>query len=322
MKNGRRDLFTTAVILLLSTAPAMVSPVSAATHTNAPAAKAADSTPGSNCPQLTDSEVGGLFSKWNLALASLDPKRVAGLYWPDAVLLPTVSNIPRTNSAAIEDYFVHFLQKFPRGVILSRTIYHACNLALDMGLYDFSVLDAAGNISIVHARYSFAYTYRDGGWRIQHHHSSAMPEPVEAPHSATEQSAQQDHHDAHAVTPAHEGSNTTKPVAPAAHTTEPPLPPAMSAVRLVLDSASRTPSAMLSAEQRQKVGDATVGVKVCGHGTDGQRSFELSDPAPESEANETALAWAREARWQVTGTPDSADPVCTQIVVRFSDAGG
>ena len=76
---------------------------------------------------------------------------------------------------------------------------------------------------------------------------------------------------------------------------------------------------MLSAEQRQRVGEATVGVKVCGHGIDGQQSFELSDPAPESEANEAALAWAREARWQVTGTADSADPICTQIVVRFSD---
>jgi uncharacterized protein (TIGR02246 family) len=322
MKNGRRDLFATAIILLLSTAPAMVSPVSAATHPNAAPSKAADSASTANCAQLTDSEVAGLFSKWNLALASLDPKQVAGLYWQDAVLLPTVSNIPRTNSAAIEDYFVHFLQKFPRGVILSRTIYHACNLALDMGLYDFSVLDSAGNISLVHARYSFAYTYRDGGWRIQHHHSSAMPEPVETPQSATEHPTQQAHHDAPAATPTHEGSNAAKPVAPAAHNSEPAQPPTLAAARLVLYSASRTPSAMLSAEQRQKVGDATVGVKVCGHGIDGQRSFELSDPAPESEANETALAWAREARWQVSGTPDGADPVCTQIVVRFSDAGG
>lgn len=321
MKHGR-VLFATTIILLLSTAPALVSPLWAATHSNAVDGKTVDSAPSANCPQLTDSDVGALFSKWNLALASLDPKRVAGLYWPDAVLLPTVSNIPRTNSAAIEDYFVHFLQKFPRGTILSRTIYHACNLALDMGLYDFSVLDAAGNLSTVHARYSFAYTYRDGTWRIQHHHSSAMPEPVEASQSENEHSAQNEHHDAHATTPTHESPIASKHVTSAPHDSEPSLPPALPAARLVLDSASRTPSAMLSAEQRQHVGDATVGIKVCGHGNDGQRTFELSDPAPESEANETALAWAREARWQVTGAPASAEPVCTQIVVRFSDAGG
>ena len=322
MKHGRCVLFTATISLLLSTVPGMVSPLSAATHATEAPAKAADGATGVNCAQLTDSEVENLFSKWNLALASLDSKRVAGLYWPDAVLLPTVSNIPRTNSAAIEDYFVHFLQKFPRGEILSRTIYHACNLALDMGLYDFSILDAAGNISLVHARYSFAYTYRDGGWKIQHHHSSAMPEPVAATPSASEHPVQQDHHQAPASTPAHEVSTASKLVAATAHNSEPSLPPTLTATRLVLYSASRTPSAMLSAEQRQRVGEATVGVKVCGHGIDGQQSFELSDPAPESEANEAALAWAREARWQVTGTADGADPICTQIVVRFSDAGG
>lgn len=32
------------------------------------------------------------FTRWNSALATLDPKNVAALYAPDGVLLPTVSN--------------------------------------------------------------------------------------------------------------------------------------------------------------------------------------------------------------------------------------
>ena len=44
----------------------------------------------SACVFSTDEAVADLFRKWNLALASLDSAKVAALYWPNAVLLPTV----------------------------------------------------------------------------------------------------------------------------------------------------------------------------------------------------------------------------------------
>lgn len=67
---------------------------------------------------ITEDEVRGLFSLWNNALATLDPKNVASRYAKKGVLLPTVSDTPRTDFASIEDYFVNFLKLKPQGEIL------------------------------------------------------------------------------------------------------------------------------------------------------------------------------------------------------------
>jgi uncharacterized protein (TIGR02246 family) len=59
---------------------------------------------------ITEDGVRGLFDLWNAALRTQDPKRVAQRYAKDGVLLPTVSDTPRTDFAGIEDYFVNFLK--------------------------------------------------------------------------------------------------------------------------------------------------------------------------------------------------------------------
>merc|ERR1712176_294021 len=71
-------------------------------------------------PSITEQEVGDLFHLWNDALATGDPKKVAERYARNAVLLPTVSDEPRTTAEKIEDYFVDFLKKKPQGVVLSQ----------------------------------------------------------------------------------------------------------------------------------------------------------------------------------------------------------
>ncbi len=134
------------------------------------------------CAPVDKSSITALFDGWNLSLATLDPDAVSQRYWNDAVLLPTVSNTPRTSPAMIRDYFVHFLEKHPRGRIDSRTVQLGCNLAVDMGTYTFSVMSPSGSLGEVVARYTFVYSFRNGEWRIAHHHSSAMPElPGAAP---------------------------------------------------------------------------------------------------------------------------------------------
>ncbi len=146
------------------------------------------------CVTLEPRAVAALFDDWNFALSSLDASQVVQRYWPNAVLLPTVSNTPRTSPAMIDDYFEHFLAKRPRGRIDTRTVQVGCNLAMDMGTYTFSLMDDKGVTSEVAARYTFVYQYRDGAWKILHHHSSAMPEtgagaaPAEA-HAAVEKPA-------------------------------------------------------------------------------------------------------------------------------------
>ena len=113
-----------------------------------------------------------LFNNWNQALQTGDPKQVASLYHPEAVLLPTVSNQVRHNHAEIEDYFVHFLAKGPQGTLNEQNIRIFGDLAINSGVYTFQFNDD----SRVQARYTFVYRRQADGWLIIEHHSSAMPE--------------------------------------------------------------------------------------------------------------------------------------------------
>jgi uncharacterized protein (TIGR02246 family) len=130
------------------------------------------------CTKTSAQDIAALFDRWNAALATLDPDKVVALYAPEAVLLPTVSNKPRTTHEEIRDYFVHFLAKKPQGKIDLRIIKIGCNIASDTGLYTFTLHDTKGKATKVSARYSYVYEYLNGQWLIEHHHSSAMPEPV------------------------------------------------------------------------------------------------------------------------------------------------
>lgn len=126
----------------------------------------------SGCALISQAEVQALFERWNKALQSQDPERVAHLYSRDAVLLPTLSDEPRTDHDSIVDYFSHFLQKRPSGEISQREILIGCNMVQDAGLYNFRFLDGSN----AQARYSFIYVLEDGEWKISHHHSSLLPE--------------------------------------------------------------------------------------------------------------------------------------------------
>ena len=93
-------------------------------------------------------------------------------YAPKSILLPTVSNQPRLTAAEKEDYFEHFLERKPVGVIDSRSIEIDCNTALDAGLYTFTFADG----KVVKARYTYTYKWNGKQWLITSHHSSMMPE--------------------------------------------------------------------------------------------------------------------------------------------------
>ena len=122
---------------------------------------------------ITEDEVRGLFHLWNDALATEDPDAVAKRYAKEGVLLPTVSDIPRTDYGSIKDYFVNFLQKKPQGVITeSNARVLSDTLATNAGIYVFTFGDGAQ----VTARFNYTYELDKGAWKIIQHHSSAMPE--------------------------------------------------------------------------------------------------------------------------------------------------
>jgi uncharacterized protein (TIGR02246 family) len=124
---------------------------------------------------ITESEVRNLFELWNDALATGDSSIVANRYSKNPVLLPTVSDEPRTDFAGLKNYFDSFLKLKPQGVILESEVYIGTGWAQDAGIYEFT-MGATGKK--VKARYSYIYVLEDGQWKIQHHHSSVMPEGI------------------------------------------------------------------------------------------------------------------------------------------------
>ncbi|MEV4439776.1 SgcJ/EcaC family oxidoreductase [Streptomyces sp. NPDC049577] len=125
----------------------------------------------------TERQIKALFDRWNAALATGDARRVADLYAPDAVLLPTVSPEIRTTRAGIVDYFEHFLEGKPVGTVQERFInIPNRNTAIDTGLYRFTLTNEDGSTSEVDARYTFVYELRGDDWLIVNHHSSKVPE--------------------------------------------------------------------------------------------------------------------------------------------------
>ncbi len=107
---------------------------------------------------VKDREIAGLFDRWNSALQTGNVTSVVDLYAPGAVLQPTVSNQVRTTPDQIKDYFDHFLALKPVGQINYREIRQlGTNVAMDSGVYTFTLTDAKGQVSHVQARYTFVY---------------------------------------------------------------------------------------------------------------------------------------------------------------------
>lgn len=128
--------------------------------------------------QPSEAEIARNFDRWAAALATRDPKTVAALFTPNAILEPTVSNEVRTTPARVEAYFVDFLKLSPRPTINERHIEVLDdNTALEAGVWTFDLV-RDGQPAWVTARYSFIWEKVGGAWKIQLLHSSLMPEPL------------------------------------------------------------------------------------------------------------------------------------------------
>mmetsp|Transcript_16231 Transcript_16231/g.30963 ORF Transcript_16231/g.30963 Transcript_16231/m.30963 type:complete len:184 (-) Transcript_16231:502-1053(-) len=103
---------------------------------------------------ISEKEVRALFELWNSALATGDSRIVASRYAKEGVLLPTVSDQPRTNYESIKDYFDSFLLKKPQGKIIDGNIHIGDGWASDSGIYEFT-MGATGDK--VKARYTYNY---------------------------------------------------------------------------------------------------------------------------------------------------------------------
>lgn len=132
-----------------------------------------DDKKSDDCARASDSEMDALFTKWNDALVAGDASKVAALYRPDAVLLPTLSQPIADTPAEITEYFVNLIKAKPVARMVESHKESYCNVAYNVGLWTINA-----NGADVQARVTWVYNYQDGNWAIAHHHSSVDPTPA------------------------------------------------------------------------------------------------------------------------------------------------
>lgn len=130
-----------------------------------------------SCEPISKEQVEALFTKFNEAWATKNPETVTALFTKEPLLLATLSNRPRNNPAEVKDYFEHFLQNSPVARLDTSKVEIDCHTAVNAGTWTIKLTDpATGRASEVKARYSFIYRFENGQWKIDHLHSSLMPE--------------------------------------------------------------------------------------------------------------------------------------------------
>jgi uncharacterized protein (TIGR02246 family) len=170
----RTTLVASAAVLAVvggtaATGAAASAPASASASASGSAAQTRSAKP-------TKAQIAELFVRWNDTLATGDAEKVADLYAPDAVLLPTVSPKIRTTHEEIVDYFEHFLLRKPVGEKV-RTVIDVLDEdnAIDTGIYRFTLTGQDGTRTEVEARYTYVYEKIGDRWLIINHHSSVLP---------------------------------------------------------------------------------------------------------------------------------------------------
>ena len=129
------------------------------------------SAPSKPTPQF----VAQLGNNWLAAVCSHDPVRVTDLYCMDGILIGTVAQQIKRGRPEIRSYFDEFLtNKGICGAFDSRIIQTYPGWGIDSGTYTFRWTQDGEEV-VVPARYSFVYRLTPGGWKIQNHHSSAIP---------------------------------------------------------------------------------------------------------------------------------------------------
>ncbi len=119
--------------------------------------------------------------RWSAAYTSNNVDAVVASYWPDAILLGTVSPVMSEGTDAIRKYFTDLkLQGSGNKNMIQerRTIVVDDNAIVVTGFYEF-VRMKEGQPVPAPSRFTMLVTKRGGEWRIAHHHSSphVLPKP-------------------------------------------------------------------------------------------------------------------------------------------------
>jgi uncharacterized protein (TIGR02246 family) len=117
-------------------------------------------------------EANAAIDHWSAAYSSNDPEAVVKNYWPDAIVLGTVSPVISVGSEAIRKYFSLVKDSGNKNSIEERhNIVLDDNAVVVTGLYTFTRMKDGQPIPGP-SRFTMLVTKRNGEWHIAHHHSS------------------------------------------------------------------------------------------------------------------------------------------------------
>ena len=122
-------------------------------------------------------DANAVVDRWSAAYSSNDPEAVVKNYWPDAILLGTVSPVMSEGTEAIRTYFSPLKGSGNKNAIGERrTIVLGDNAVVVAGFYDFTRMQEGKPIPAP-SRFTMLIVKRDGEWHIAHHHSSPHVQP-------------------------------------------------------------------------------------------------------------------------------------------------
>lgn len=115
--------------------------------------------------------------RWSAAYTSNDPEEVVKTYWPDAILLGTVSPVMSEGTEAIRTYFSPLKGSGNKNAIgEKRSIVLGDSAVVVTGFYEFTGMQDGKPVPRP-SRFTMLIVKRDGVWRISHHHSSPHVQP-------------------------------------------------------------------------------------------------------------------------------------------------
>ena len=115
--------------------------------------------------------------RWSVAFSGNDPETIASNYWPDAILLGTVSPVMSEGTQSIIKYFTPTKGTGNKNAINERrTITINDNAVVVTGFYTFTRM-VEGKAVPGPSRFTMLVTKRGNEWRLAHHHSSPHVQP-------------------------------------------------------------------------------------------------------------------------------------------------
>src|SRR5215470_14312823 len=122
-------------------------------------------------------EANAVVDRWSAAYSSNDPEAVVKNYWPDAMLLGTVSPVISEGTEAIRTYFSPLKGSGNKNAIGERrTIVLGDNAVVVTGFYEFTRMQEGRPVPGP-SRFTMLIVKRGGEWHIAHHHSSPHVQP-------------------------------------------------------------------------------------------------------------------------------------------------